>query len=225
MSTNDTDFSQVQPEIRKVSPSDIMKDAGEKSRPQEKETTSSTKQQNTSQNKTESTSTVVSTSETSEKTEVKPNAPVKLANAKVEVISPASTTNATVKQPSQSVRFIREYIKKYLDYPKTPGAKNIKTSISLFQNIIIYAMENPQTEVFDEVYTFFKTHRSSVLAPEQALQGIQTLTLSKQERLQQVYMLFYTIVTDGKTPPLDLEYAAKVLKSGNLIAYIESKMR
>lgn len=156
--------------------------------------------------------------------EVKVSKPVVLANAKTEIVTPV--IKDTSKQVSQSVLFARQYINNYLAYVSQKEFKSINKSITLFRNIINYVLNHQEMGVIEEVYQFFRKHRKSLLSPTEALQGIETLPVAQQEKLQQVYALFYHIsgVVGNKAKKLDLDYAAKYVGDGNLIAFIAKKM-
>ena len=156
--------------------------------------------------------------------EVKVSKPVVLANAKTEIVTPVVKDPS--KQVSQSVLFIRQYINNYLAYVSQKEFQSIDKSISLFRNIINYVLNHQEMSVIEEVYQFFRKNRKSLLSPTKALQGIETLPVAQQEKLQQVYALFYHIsgVAGNKARKLDLDYAAKYVGDGNLIAFIAKKM-
>ena len=151
----------------------------------------------------------------------KVNKPIKLASNPVEVITSPTKNNTT----PQSVLFIREYIKNYLDYPNQPGFKSVKENINRLRNIMVYVINHQEDAVLDEVYKFFKQNRKQILSPELALQGIHLVPLNQQEKIQQIYMLFWQITgNSGKVPRLDLDYATNILGSGNLVSYISKRM-
>ena len=150
--------------------------------------------------------------------------PVVLANSKTEIVTPIHKEG---KQVPQSVVFIRQYINNYLSYVSQKEFKSINKSITLFRNIISYVLNHQEIAVIEEVYQFFRKHRKSILSPTEALQGIETLPVAQQEKLQQVYTLFYHIsgVVGNKAKKLDLDYASKYLGDGNLISFIAKKMQ
>lgn len=100
-----------------------------------------------------------------------------------------------------------------------------KQAIHLFQNIIDYVIKNPTQDNLDRLFKFFKEDARLVLAPTSALQGIQNMELSKRNKIEVVYTMFFEM-TRPKPSLLDFRQASKVLGSNDkIVAYVTEKIK
>ena len=160
--------------------------------------------------------------------EVKPTTVVRtipLANSKADTVIPVAKNKEYVPE---SIMLIRQHIDNYVTAVSSKVHRsNAKvTNVNLLKNILLFVISKQDIVVIEEVYRFFKKYRNTLLSPELALKGIDAVPAQTQEKIQQAYTLFYHVsgASGNKAKKLDIEYAAKFLGDGNLIAYIAKKM-
>lgn len=148
---------------------------------------------------------------------------LKLANSKASVVSPVSRAKPT----SQTVETVKNHLQQYIEYAGRPAnQQDVQTKIGFIRILMTYCYQHQEDAVLDAVYAAFRKYRTTLLSPEVALQGIQKIPSPHQERIQQIYTLFWHIsASTSKSRMLDLAYAGQKLGNGNLISYMERHMK
>lgn len=150
---------------------------------------------------------------------------IPLANSKADTVIPVAKNKEYVPE---SIMLVRQHIENYISFvsSKTHKSNAKTTSVNLLKNIILYVIGKQEIPIIEEVFKFFVKYRSTLLAPEIALRGIDNIPSAQQEKIQQAYTLLYHVssITGTKAKKLDIEYAAKFLGDGNFISYIAKKM-
>lgn len=107
------------------------------------------------------------------------------------------------------------------------ASRDMSNNINMFKAIMEYALLHPETEVLEEVYTFFYSNKDVVLDPKYALQGSRTsskMSKSVADRIETFYTLFRTITTNyaGST---NLEMARVLLGNHDpVIVFVQQKL-
>jgi len=136
-------------------------------------------------------------------------------------------TNKDEVVESKKLRYIKDHIKRYLDLCKEGNlhktTQDISAKVRSFQNILEYALNNPEKEVLDEVYKFFHQNKDQILDPRFALQGVHRLQRPIRERIETMYTLFRSITNDYKGKN-NYEVARQILGNQDAIfVYIQEK--
>lgn len=147
------------------------------------------------------------------------------AEPKVEKLS----TPKVPEQPNTKLVTLQKHLKEYQLYHAEPViTPAIREKIlRKFYLILRFAINNPQNDILDELYVFFRKNRNGILAESVVFQGISQMATGPRFQIETFYTLFTALIatkTQKAKFTVSLEAARRVLGVDEIINYVSIKL-
>ena len=143
------------------------------------------------------------------------------------------TTKAATEKLSPDAQKVSQFIQQYLDFNNGNIMKSENDKLVAgrkFRDILFFGMNNPTTDVLDQIYKFFLKNKNRILAPEIVLPNTLTFDKVTCERINCLYTLFRSL-TEEKPFRINMANTRLLLKSvdstkvDSLLMYFENKQK
>jgi len=139
------------------------------------------------------------------------------------------STPKVPEQPNTKLLTLKTHLDEYLILHKTPVITPAvrQQIIKKLHLIIRFVVNNPHTDILDEMFKFFKVNRYGVLAESVVFQGISSMANKPRLQLETFYTLFLALLatkTKKAKFTINLESVRNILNSDEIINYISSKL-